>query len=171
MVLVVLAGIWAAVLVPPMLRSRAEARPADSIGNFRRQLRVLQRTGPSVAAMGDPSRPLPTRRPPMAPPGAVGAPLVPRTAMSARRARTLRRRRDVLAVLLASMTGTLFLGAVFPSLRSLLLLHLLLDVALVAYVAMLVRARNAAAEREMKLRFLPATPQPDNIILFRRSGT
>jgi len=170
-VLVVLAGIWAAVLVPPMLRSRAEARPADSIGNFRRQLRVPQRTGPAVAALGDGPRAAgagAVRRtaPPL--PLAASRPLTPQ---ASRRARTLRRRRDVLAVLLAGMTGTLFLGAVFSSLRSLLWLHLLLDVALVAYVAMLVRARNAAAEREMKLRFLPATPQPDNIILFRRSGT
>ena len=46
MVLVVLAVVWAAVLVPPYLRSRAEARPADSIGHFRRQLATLQRTGP-----------------------------------------------------------------------------------------------------------------------------
>ena len=42
--------LWAALLVPPYLRNRAENRPADSIGDFRHQLRVLQRTGPSSSA-------------------------------------------------------------------------------------------------------------------------
>ena len=87
---------------------------------------------------------------------------------AARRARTLKRRRDVLAVLLAGMAGTLVLG-LLPSLRVLLALHLVLDVVCVAYVTMLVRARNVAAERDMKLRFLP-TSQPDNIIMLRRSA-
>ena len=167
-VLVVLAGIWAAVLVPPMLRSRSEARPADSIGNFRRQLRVLQRTGPTVAAMGDTARfATPHRAAPALPAFAgIRGPVSPQ---ATRRARTLRRRRDVLAGLLAGMVVTLALSAI-PALRTLLWLHVALDVAFVAYVALLVRARNAAAEREMKLRFLPAPAHGDNVIMFRRSA-
>lgn len=166
MVLVVLAGIWAAVLVPPMLRSRAEGRPADSIGNFRQQLRVLQRTGPAADAMLGGARPSAARS---AAPRPGRPSLSPaQLAQSARRARTLRRRRDVLAVLLAGMAGTLLLG-LFPSLRPLLWLHVALDLAFFGYVALLVRARNAAAEREMKLRFLPAA-QGDNVILLRRSA-
>ena len=162
MVLVILAGIWAAVLVPPMLRSRAEARPADSIGSFRHQLGVLKRTGPGALAMADPAGYRAVRRSP-------GVPARP--GLSARRARTLRRRRDVLVVLLGGIAATLVLGLAVASLRSLLLVNLLLDGAMVAYIALLVRARNAAAEREMKLRFLPASPPPDNVIAFRRSGT
>mgnify|MGYP006207422537 CR=1 FL=1 len=46
MVLLVLAGIWAAVLIPPAVRARAEGRPGDSIRNFKRQQSVLRRTGP-----------------------------------------------------------------------------------------------------------------------------
>ena len=49
MVLLVLAGIWAAVLIPPAVRARAEGRPGDSIHNFKRQLTVLRRTGPHAA--------------------------------------------------------------------------------------------------------------------------
>src|SRR5205807_5282983 len=45
-VLLILAVVWAAVLVPPWLRNRADARPADSITAFRHRLRVLERTGP-----------------------------------------------------------------------------------------------------------------------------
>src|SRR5205085_2879709 len=44
--LLILAVVWAVVLVPPWLRSRADARPADSIGAFRHRLTVLERTGP-----------------------------------------------------------------------------------------------------------------------------
>jgi len=167
-VLVVLAGIWAAVLVPPMLRSRSEARPADSIGNFRRQLGVLQRTGPTVAAMGDGARfATPHSAAPALP--ALAGLRGPASPQAARRARTLRRRRDVLAGLLAGMVVTVALSAI-PALRSLLWLHVALDVAFVAYVALLVRARNAAAERDMKLRFLPAPAHGDNVIMFRRSA-
>ncbi len=54
------------------------------------------------------------------------------------------------------MGASLVLGLV-PSLRIVLGLHLVLDLAFVAYVALLVRARNLAAERELKVRFLPTT--------------
>ena len=41
LVLVILAAIWAAVLVPPYLQNRRETRPGDSIASFRSQLSVL----------------------------------------------------------------------------------------------------------------------------------
>lgn len=50
MVLLILALVWAAVLGPGILRRRAERHNGDSIGAFHRQLRVLQRTGPSTVA-------------------------------------------------------------------------------------------------------------------------
>ena len=40
MVLVVLAAIWAAFLLPPILRDRQNNRPAGSIYDFRRQLQI-----------------------------------------------------------------------------------------------------------------------------------
>ena len=46
LVLVILALIWAAVLLPPYLQNRRETRPGDSIANFRSQLSVLERTTP-----------------------------------------------------------------------------------------------------------------------------
>lgn len=165
-VLLVLAAIWGAVLVPPMMRSRAESRPADSIGNFRHQLSVLRRTGPTTMAPANPLRipsyaatvPAPTYR--------MARNYSPD---SARRARTLKRRRDVLFTLLVAMGVTLVLG-LLPPFRALLGLHVLCDVLFAGYVALLVRARNNFAERDMKLRFLPATAQPDNVLLLRRSA-
>ncbi|MGH9267936.1 MAG: hypothetical protein ACRD0D_07140, partial [Acidimicrobiales bacterium] len=44
-----LAVIWVAVLVPPVLRARAERRPSGSITDFRWRLRVLARSAPVTA--------------------------------------------------------------------------------------------------------------------------
>src|SRR5437588_10387809 len=69
-VLLILALVWAAVLVPPWLRNRADARPADSITAFRHRLNVLERTGPVgagraslVSSRPEPAGFGPTRRP------------------------------------------------------------------------------------------------------------
>ncbi len=213
MVLLILAGIWAAVLIPPILRARAESSPADSIVDFRRQLRVLQRTrptraaGPSLGTPVDPrvdprvgpsryveaaAPPRPSRHSRMGqsqPP--VGRPAtrrsVPRSASPAqapasrtwasrppaKRARTMRRRRDVLFTLLMGM-GTTFVLAMVLSAPALWMLHLVMDGLFVAFLAMLMRMRAIAAEKEMKLRILPqphVPPQPAPVVLMRRSAT
>ena len=166
MLLLILAVAWAAVLVPPYLRARAEGRPADSIGSFRKQLRVLQRTAPTVVA---PANTMRTRT--MAVPHRQAMPGPSSTAsryafIDPRRVRTLKRRRDVFMSLLGAMGTTLVLGAL-PALRVLWALHLVLDVLFVVYVAALVRVRNIAAEREMKLRFMPAPRRPGPAIDLR----
>lgn len=59
-VLLAVAAAWAAVLVPPLLRSRLENRPGSSVSDFRRQLSTLQKTVPTrqVAPMRGMARPL-----------------------------------------------------------------------------------------------------------------
>ncbi|HEX2191846.1 MAG TPA: hypothetical protein VHH09_01510 [Acidimicrobiales bacterium] len=186
LVLVVLAIIWVAVLVPPALRARAEGRPGDSISAFRRQLVVLRRTGPHAARSAAPDRARPHTYGPLstAPVGSVtslaarraqaarrpaGAParaMAP-AAVSAARGRTLRRRRDVFTALVGAAAVTLLLG-VIPAFRVLLLVHLAVDVLLGAYVALLIRQRSIAAERELKVRFLPES-RPVQPALLRRS--
>jgi hypothetical protein len=155
-VLLILAVIWAAVLIPPLLGARAEGRPADSIGDFRRQLSVLRRAAPQTLAAY----------------GTVPFVAGPHTQsrQDAARRRTVKRRRDVFYALVTSMAGTLVLGMV-PGLRVLWGLHLVLDALFVAYVALLVRMRNQAAEREMKVRFLPhASAAPEPAFAMRRSA-
>ncbi|HLM64521.1 MAG TPA: hypothetical protein VK306_09520 [Acidimicrobiales bacterium] len=49
-VLVLLAVIWAAVLVPPWVQSRRAGRPTDTIRSFHEQLSLLGRTTPDHAA-------------------------------------------------------------------------------------------------------------------------
>jgi hypothetical protein len=161
-VLLILAVIWAAVLIPPLMGARAEGRPADSIGDFRRQLHVLRRAAPvgvpaahTLAAYG-------------ATPFVAG----PRTQSrhDAARRRTVKRRRDVFYALVSSMAGTLVLGLV-PGMRVLWGLHLVLDALFIAYVLVLVRMRNMAAERDMKVRFLPhANPSAEPAFALRRTA-
>jgi hypothetical protein len=50
LVLLVVAAAWAAVLIPPLLRSRMENRPNSSVTDFRRQLSKLQGTVPNRAS-------------------------------------------------------------------------------------------------------------------------
>lgn len=70
LVLLVVAAAWAAVLIPPLLRSRVENRPNSSVTDFRRQLSRLQSTVPSRAGAGSmrtmggrPLAPSPLQRP------------------------------------------------------------------------------------------------------------
>ncbi len=46
-VLLAVAAAWAAVLIPPLLRSRMDNRPNSSVTDFRRQLSTLQRAVPT----------------------------------------------------------------------------------------------------------------------------
>jgi len=59
-VLLVVGAAWAAVLLPPLLRSRVDNRPNSSVVDFRRRLSTLQRTVPSrgMTPMRSMARPL-----------------------------------------------------------------------------------------------------------------
>jgi hypothetical protein len=152
-VLLVLAVVWAAFLTPQVLRARAEKTPADSIGAFRNQLSVLERTAPAG---------MPRYRRPVSNAYAHAAP-------RSSQALVRKRRRDVLFALLAAMGTTLLLGMV-PVFHLLLVVHVLLDLLFVAYCALLVRARNLVAEREMKVRYLRGPMLvPEPALLLRSS--
>jgi hypothetical protein len=75
LVLLVVAAIWVAVLVPPLVRSRLENRPNSSVSDFRDQLSSLQRAMPAgrTVSMRGMARPLAPA--PLARPAATGRPL------------------------------------------------------------------------------------------------
>ena len=161
MVLLVLALIWAVVLVSQHVRNRAEARPGDSVGAFQRQLSILERTSPvqaeARAALQSARQAHPSAR---------------RKAAAARK-----RRKDILLGLLAAMGASLALGFV-PGFGVVHGLHLVLDVLFAAYVGLLARHRQLEEERRAKVRYLPAsylpgnsTPPPQPALLLQRSGT
>lgn len=150
MVLLILGAVWAAVLIPPALRARAEASPADTIGSFHHQLNVLRRTGGYVPRPGY---------------GEFGPVPVPRAPVRVTPAdMTRKRRRDVLVTLLWIMSGTLALG-VMPAFRGLLVLHVIADLLFVGYVVLLRQMKIVAevrqAERRAKVRRL--RPVPDGV--------
>jgi hypothetical protein len=62
----------------------------------------------------------------------------------------------VLFTLLAAMAASLLLSMIH-GLHVMLIVHIVLDLLFVAYVALLIRMRNQAAEREMKVTFLPGS--------------
>ena len=74
LVLLVVAAAWAAVLIPPLLRSRIENRPNSSVTDFRRQLNKLQGAVPHRA--GGPMRGIarPLAQSPLQRPAAGGRP-------------------------------------------------------------------------------------------------
>lgn len=151
MVLLVLALIWAVVLVPQHLRRRAENRPGDSVGAFQRQLSVLGRTGlhpvqivgAGASAGGDGIGPGRER------------------AVADRRAAARTRRKAIVLGLLAAMAGTFVLG-LLPGFGVLHLVHLVVDALFCAYVALLVRSRRISEERRAKVRHLPVSSRPSN---------
>lgn len=168
-VLLILAVVWAVFLVPQLVRARAERTPADSIGAFRSQLSVLERAAPGVQSAPSRASTQPilggayTTVPAYRPAGALPT-----------RSQARKRRKDILLGLLASTGGSFVLGLV-PFLRPMWMATLVLAGLTAAYVLLLVRARNIAAEREMKVRYLPgpipaAHPEPAFAGL-RRSGS
>jgi hypothetical protein len=168
LVLLILAVIWAAVLIPPALRARAEGRPADSITAFHHQLAVLRRAGPRgargggwVPNDGGMAQPAFTQRhvalvQPVVPTRVAARPMWNAPRRPSARSMARRRRRDILFSLLVAAGATLVLGAV-PALRILWLAHVAVDVLLIGYVALLIRQRNLATERDLKVRLLPTS--------------
>ena len=181
LVIVILGLIWGFVLIPPYLQTRRESRPGDSIASFRQQLSVLERTTPGhrssnlarldvgryEAPRYDPRSnvaQLAGRRPPARRPAPSQAAM--------RRAEIRRRRRDVFVTLLGAV-GVSFLLAVALG-GSVWMLHLVVDVAFVAYVAMLVSIQQQSTEKELKVRHMPPTaarrPAPPQLAI-RRYGS
>lgn len=129
LVLLIVAAAWAAVLLPPLFRSRFENRPNSSVTDFHRQLSRLQGSAPtrSVGSMRTAGRPLVANqrtagRPTPAPrlqPRLHGDPAERTTpARPAARRSTVpqsemirRRRMNTLVALLLTSAGTLFLAA------------------------------------------------------------
>lgn len=194
LVLMILAVMWAAVLLPPWLRGRRESNPRDPMMSFRRQLSVLERgapgTGgaaPSVAPWGSATigrrfaGPATSTTYAAGTSYAAGTTYAPAIRPAGRAARggviTLRqarlRRRVIIGGLLLGALGSLALGLTSATARPLLVGHVLFDLCLAAYLTVLFRVRHEAAEREMKVHFLPdaSTRREPALALVQRSGS
>jgi hypothetical protein len=157
----------------------------DSIGSFHRQLNVLGRTGPSLMP---PAHRLGTSTPssdrtgagPLVSVSSRPAPPAPRvdapedfgpTALRRSdpyfRPGACKRRRDVLMVLLSTLTVTGLIG-IIPAMHIVLMVTAFVGVVLAVYIGLLIRLRNQALEREVKLRYLPRSPDYDVSVPVRR---
>jgi hypothetical protein len=173
LVIVILAVIWAAVLVPPYLQNRRETRPGDSIASFRSQLSVLERTTPggraSAASRADVPRYDAGRYAPIAAARPARRPAPPSQA-AMRRAEVRRRRRDVFLTLLGAVGVTFVLGVALGG--TVWMLHLAVDLAFIGYVGMLVKLQQDAAEKDQKVRYMqPGARNVEPQLLLRRSGS
>jgi hypothetical protein len=172
MVLLILAVIWAAVLVPPWLQNRKESRPGDSIASFRQQLHVLERAAPGYRpSSGTVTRLADHRSPVAAPVPTPVATASTRRPEALRRAEVRKRRRDVFLTLLGAV-GLTFLMALAIG-GPVWTLHLGVLILFAGYVGMLVKLQQQGAEREVKVRYLASgqASRPEPALLLRRSGS
>jgi hypothetical protein len=149
-VLLILAVLWAAVLVPPALRSRSENRRGDAISPLNFRFGRSAGLGPMFNRSAVPGRGLGIYRPAAFATRSARGPIPARVPGELTPAQ--RRRRDVLLVLLGAAALTLVLAA-FTGVITFWVVHLLTDVLLATYVFLLVQLKQRAAPR-------PAPPAP-----------
>jgi len=156
LVILVLLILWGAVLIPPILRSRATSGAPSGVGDFVGRLRVGlgQSRGHDAA--------LPPLQPIMGPVGGPGPSMGPvRTPGGMRPIQ--RRRRDVLVGLLAA-AGLTFLMALVGGSVVFWVLQLLADMLLGAYMLMLLKLKAQHQQRRMQARPAPTPiPMPSNV--------
>jgi len=157
LVLVILGLIWGFVLIPPYLQTRRESRPGDSIASFRQQLNVLERTTPGGRSGNlsrlDVGRYEAPRHQPRSNVAQLAAHRPAPSQAAVRRAEVRRRRRDVFVTLLGAVVVTLLLAVALGG--TVWMLNLVVDIAFVAYVAMLVSLQQQTAEKDLKVRYMP----------------
>ena len=173
LVLVILALVWAAVLVPPFLQGRREHRPSESIASFRQQLHVLERTTPGAARtsparldVGHYDNQSYDRRSNVSQLAhrSSGSPSGQRRRSDARR-----HRRDVFVYLLAAVGVTFLLALVVGGLAW--TLNFVVAGLFLAYVGLLVSLQQQSMERDEKVRYIaPPTPRVEEPADLRRYG-
>jgi hypothetical protein len=169
-VLLVLAVLWGAFFLWPILSGRTSGRRSDSIGDFAYRLGVIGKTGghrrrreaPTAIPVAMPPAPSPAR-----PLGAPGGPTA-RTASPGAMSRAQRRRRDVLLILGVGVLSSLLLAIVAGN-TLFYLVQAITDVLLVGYLVLLVRMKQVATERRAKVHYLPA-PAPAPSLVLRRTS-
>jgi hypothetical protein len=164
-VLIILAVLWAVVLVPPLLRSRSQ-RSADSIVDFNYKLGMLGQTNGNRRSFRRRAAPPP---PVLDASGMAPPAFAPIPGMRVDPAmRSAKRRREVLQVLGFAFLGTMLIAVLAGS--SLAWgIQIFVDVLIGAYLALWAWARNIQAERAEKVRYMPELRTPE--LVLRRSAS
>ena len=174
-VLIILAVLWAVVLLPPLLRSRSQ-RTADSIVDFNYKLDMLGQTNGTrrrfrrQVSMSAPA--LEPDAPAFGPHTALGpqtaAPQLIASMRTSAAARSAKRRREVLQVLGFAFLGSLLI-AVLAGSTLFWALQIFVDLLALAYLGLWAWARNIQAERAEKVRYMPELRTPE--LVLRRSAS
>jgi hypothetical protein len=155
LVVVLLAGLWASILLPGALRTRRDASPMNSIDQFERRMEMLAPDRLAGRTLGQ--RP-PSGRHVMVLDDAVA---VTRAGTSAgTRARTLRRRRAMLVRLAAAVASTGLLAVVVGGPMNLLFAASFAVTG--GYVAVLAQLRSREVDTRRVVRRLPVPPIADH---------
>jgi hypothetical protein len=141
-VLVILAALWAVVLVPPLLRSRT-VRSNDSIGDFNYRLDALGRTNGALTV--EKMRTVPGQR-------------------------AAKRRRDVTRVLLIAVGATALL-AVATGMAAIWGLQIIADMCFFGYFALWAYVRSLQDERVQKVRPMPVARARRELPLSRAASS
>jgi len=150
-VLIILAVLWAVVLVPPLLRSRSQ-HTADSIVDFNYKLDVLGRTNGNLDESEEPAVAAPL---PVHPVAVRRVPARPSAAQ-----RSAKRRRDVASALAVGVVLTLLLAVVSRAV-ALWMLQGLADLLAVTYAGLWAWWRSVQTERLTKVRYMPDLRVPE----------
>ena len=165
-VLIILAALWAVVLVPPLLRSRSQ-RTADSIVDFNYKLDVLGHTNGHGAR-----KRARARRPAFTQPVPAVAPEIARTAVVAQHLsaaeRSARRRRDLVRGFSVAIALSLLLAA-YTQAPALWALQMVVDLLAGTYALLWAWSRRDQAERAEKVRYMPELRVPE--LALRRSAS
>jgi hypothetical protein len=172
-VLIILAALWAVVLVPPLLRSRSQ-RTADSIVDFNYKLDVLGKTNGSTdlpQTVPTPAPPVFSRDPvPGAAPAVAPAVAPPRLVLPGPNAadRAAKRRRDLVRGFSLAIIITLLLATATRS-PAAWALQMVVDLFAGIYALLWAYMRSAQAERVEKVRYMPQVRVPE--LALRRSAS
>lgn len=128
---VLLALVWAVVLLPSLFRGKLQSSPSSGIRSFERDMGILRSTGKRSG--GAPGRWIMIPRPDDAGP-------------ARRRNRVIRRRRRNFQRLLA-LAALTFIAGFLPSLRWVWFVHLAVDASIGFYVIRLLKYKREEAER------------------------
>lgn len=186
-VLVVLAVLWAAFFLWPLVSGRSSSgRRSDSIGDFSYRLGVIGKTGGHNRRRRSIPQAIPVAMPPAIPParplhaagpganghaaprgpvpGAAAPAFLPQSGMT----RSQRRRRDVLLILGVGVLSSLLLAIVAGN-SLFWLVQGFTDLLLAAYLLLLVRIKRADSQRRAKVHYLPGPATAPPLVLRRSS--
>lgn len=156
--LLVLAVLWGAVLIPPWVADRRRDRPVQTMASFHRRLWQLEQLEQSPFTSDDDHLGYDDDDTP----GGVNGSGVSRTA--------LRRRRQVFFFLLSAMVASLGVLVVLRSMPA-VYVHAATLVLFTSYVTLLVRHHQRGAEQVSKVRYLSPIRAPRPAVVVLRSGT